>query len=207
RVSLARALVMEPGVLLFDEPLSNLDAKLRIHMRDEIRKIQQQVGITSIYVTHDQAEAMGLADKVIIMKEGRIQQAGSPIEVYQNPVNEFVANFIGRANIFTGKLVYKTDSKCTIDVYGVRYEVPQKVTHNIGDEIKIVARPESIIISKDDFKGKVTKSMFMGAYHEYEVMFQDLKVEISVSNPRGKKSYALDSELDFSLDVESIHIL
>lgn len=86
RVSLARALVMEPGVLLFDEPLSNLDAKLRIHMRDEIRKIQQQVGITSIYVTHDQAEAMGLADKIIIMKDGRIQQAGSPIEIYQNPV-------------------------------------------------------------------------------------------------------------------------
>ena len=152
RVSLARALVMEPGVLLFDEPLSNLDAKLRIHMRDEIRKIQQQVGITSIYVTHDQAEAMGLADKIIIMKDGRIQQAGSPIEIYQNPVNEFVANFIGRANIFTGELVYKTDNKCTIDICGVRYEVPQKVTHNIGDEIKIVARPESIIISKNDFK-------------------------------------------------------
>lgn len=207
RVSLARALVMEPGVLLFDEPLSNLDAKLRIHMRDEIRKIQQQVGITSIYVTHDQAEAMGLADKVIIMKEGRIQQAGSPIEIYQNPVNEFVANFIGRANIFTGKLVYKTDNKCTIDIYGVRYEVQQKVTHSIGDEIKIVARPESIIISKDDFKGRVTKSMFMGAYYEYEVMFEDLKIEISVSNPKGKKTYALDSELDFSLDVDSIHIL
>lgn len=207
RVSLARALVMEPGVLLFDEPLSNLDAKLRIHMRDEIRKIQQQVGITSIYVTHDQSEAMGLADKVIIMKDGCIQQAGSPIEVYQNPVNEFVANFIGRANIFKGKLIFKSENKCTIDIHGVRYDVAQKVEHNIGDELDIVVRPESILISKNDFKGKVVKSMFMGAYHEYEVMFGDLKVEISVSNPRGKKSYPLGSELDFALDVDSIHIL
>ena len=207
RVSLARALVMEPGVLLFDEPLSNLDAKLRVHMRDEIRKIQQQVGITSIYVTHDQSEAMGLADKVIIMKDGKIQQEGSPIEVYQNPINEFVANFIGKANIFTGQLLYKTENKCTIDIHGVRYEVPQKVEHNIGDEIKIVVRPESIITSKEDFKGKVIKSMFMGAYHEYEVMFKEMKIEIIVSNPKGKRTYELGGELDFSLDVESIHIL
>ena len=96
---------MESGVLLFDEPLSNLDAKLRIHMRDEIRKIQKQVGISSIYVTHDQEEAMGLADKVVIMKDGEIQQVGAPREIYQKPVNEFVAQFIGRANILDGKII------------------------------------------------------------------------------------------------------
>lgn len=207
RVSLARALVMEPGVLLFDEPLSNLDAKLRLHMRDEIRKIQQEVFITSIYVTHDQAEAMGLADRVIIMKDGKMEQAGSPIEVYQHPANEFVANFIGRANIFSGKLIEKNNSSCVIDINGVKYEVAQKIQHNVGDDIKIVVRPESIIVGQDHFKGKVTKSMFMGAYHEYEVTFGDMTVEISVSNPRSKKSYKIGDELDFALDKDSIHIL
>ncbi|MBR8701431.1 Spermidine/putrescine import ATP-binding protein PotA [Fusobacterium sp. DD29] len=207
RVSLARALVMEPGVLLFDEPLSNLDAKLRLHMRDEIRKIQQEVFITSIYVTHDQAEAMGLADRVIIMKDGKMEQAGSPIEIYQHPVNEFVANFIGRANIFNGKLIEKNDFSCVIDINGVTYDIEQKVAHNVGDNIKIVVRPESIIVGENDFKGKVTKSMFMGAYHEYEITFGDMTVEISVSNPKGKKNYKLGDELTFSLDKNSIHIL
>ncbi|MDR3258363.1 MAG: ABC transporter ATP-binding protein [Fusobacteriaceae bacterium] len=207
RVSLARALVMEPGVLLFDEPLSNLDAKLRIHMRDEIKKIQMKVGITSIYVTHDQAEAMGLADIVIIMKDGIVQQAGSPIEVYQKPRTEFVANFIGRANIFPGKVIDKKGDITTVEIFENKFDIPQKISKAIGDNVDIVARPESIIISKDVFRGKVTKSMFMGAYHEYEAMIGDFKVEISVSNPRGKKSYSIDSTIDFSIDVDSVHIL
>ena len=98
RVALARALVMEPAVLLFDEPLSNLDAKLRVYMRKEIRKIQQRIGITSVYVTHDQAEAMSLSDKIIIMNKGHIEQVGTPHEVYQHPASRFVADFIGSAN-------------------------------------------------------------------------------------------------------------
>ncbi|MFK4784737.1 ABC transporter ATP-binding protein [Fusobacterium sp. MFO224] len=207
RVSLARALVMEPGVLLFDEPLSNLDAKLRIHMRDEIKKIQMQVGITSIYVTHDQAEAMGLADIVVIMKEGEIQQVGSPIDVYQKPKNTFVANFIGRANIFKGKITAKTDEKCEVEILGVKFEVLQSIKKEVGEEVEVVARPEGIIISKEGFKGKVTKSMFMGAYHEYEAMLGDFKVEISVSNPRNKKHYPVDSEIDFTLEQDSLHII
>ncbi len=116
RVSLARALVMEPGVLLFDEPLSNLDAKLRIHMREEIRKIQKEVGITSLYVTHDQSEAMGLSDKVVIMKDGVIQQIGSPREIYQKPANAFVAGFIGKANVLEGTVKESKDN-----VYKNRY--------------------------------------------------------------------------------------
>jgi len=207
RVSLARALVMEPGVLLFDEPLSNLDAKLRIHMRDEIKKIQMQVGITSIYVTHDQAEAMGLADTVVIMKDGKIQQVGSPIEVYQNPINTFVANFIGRANIFKGKIISKSEKECEVDILGVKFKISQNVKKDVGEEVQVVARPEGIVISKEGYKGKVTKSMFMGAYHEYEAMLGDLKIEISVSNPRNKKNYPLDSEIDFTLEEDSLHII
>ena len=107
RVALARALVIEPSVLLFDEPLSNLDAKLRVSMRTEIRRIQQEVGITAIYVTHDQSEAMALSDKIIIMSKGVVAQMGTPQEIYYHPVNEFVADFIGEANFLKGKMTAK----------------------------------------------------------------------------------------------------
>ena len=107
RVALARALVLEPGVLLFDEPLSNLDAKLRVEMRNEIRRIQQQAGITAIYVTHDQSEAMALSDNIIVMKKGVIDQVGDPHTVYYHPVDEFVADFIGESNFLRGALAEK----------------------------------------------------------------------------------------------------
>ena len=109
RVALARALVLEPGVLLFDEPLSNLDAKLRVSMRTEIRLIQQATGITAIYVTHDQSEAMALSDSIIIMNKGVVAQIGSPQEIYYHPNSEFVADFIGEANFLKGKCVALED--------------------------------------------------------------------------------------------------
>ncbi|MEN6599218.1 MAG: ABC transporter ATP-binding protein, partial [Rectinema sp.] len=98
RIALARAIVIEPSVLLFDEPLSNLDAKLREYMRDELRKLQKRLGITSLYVTHDQSEAMAISDRVVIMKEGRIRQVGTPREIYAFPQSRFVADFMGKAN-------------------------------------------------------------------------------------------------------------
>src|SRR5687768_6391398 len=115
RVALARAMAIEPRVLLFDEPLSNLDAKLRVALRTEIRRIQQQLGITSIYVTHDQSEAMALSDLVVVMNAGRIEQAGPPDEVYRRPATRFVADFIGRANFVEG-LVERADGTGTVDV-------------------------------------------------------------------------------------------
>ena len=110
RVALARALVLEPGVLLFDEPLSNLDAKLRVSMRTEIRRIQQEAGITAVYVTHDQSEAMAISDKIIIMEKGIVAQMGSPQEIYYHPKSEFVADFIGEANFLKGPLKSKNGS-------------------------------------------------------------------------------------------------
>ncbi|MDR0389368.1 MAG: ABC transporter ATP-binding protein, partial [Spirochaetaceae bacterium] len=102
RVALARAIVIEPMVLLFDEPLSNLDAKLRVHMRDELRSLQKRLGITSLYVTHDQSEAMAISDRVVIMKDGDLMQIGTPKDIYEYPANKFVANFIGTANFISG---------------------------------------------------------------------------------------------------------
>ena len=115
RVALARALVIEPSVLLFDEPLSNLDAKLRVTMRTEIRRIQQEVGITAIYVTHDQSEAMALSDNIIIMSKGVVAQMGTPQEIYYHPVNEFVADFIGEANFLKGPMTGRDGDFVTLD--------------------------------------------------------------------------------------------
>ncbi len=207
RVSLARALIMESGVLLFDEPLSNLDAKLRIHMRDEIRKIQKQVGISSIYVTHDQEEAMGLSDKIVIMKDGAIQQVGSPREIYQKPVNEFVAQFIGRANIVEGKIVGENDGTVQLDVHGVVYETEKTTGHSVGDAVKFMIRPESFLIGGGDFRVPVTKSVFMGSHHEYEVELMGKVFEISENNPMRKEVVDVGEELSFSMDPNSIHIL
>ncbi|MBN2658429.1 MAG: ABC transporter ATP-binding protein [Spirochaetales bacterium] len=207
RVSLARALIMESGVLLFDEPLSNLDAKLRLHMRDEIRKIQKQVGISTIYVTHDQEEAMGLSDKIVIMKDGMIQQMGSPREIYQKPVNEFVAQFIGRANILDGTIAEEKEGTVILDVHGVRYETEKTTGHIEGDKVKFMIRPESFIIGGKDFKAEVTKSVFMGSHHEYEVSLFGKTFEISENNPMRKITADTGEQLFFSMDPNSIHIL
>ena len=173
RVALARALVMEPAVLLFDEPLSNLDAKLRVYMRTEIRKIQQRIGITSVYVTHDQSEAMALSDKVIIMNGGKIEQVGSPTEIYQYPASHFVADFIGSANFVPARVKSvssqgtKLESKAgpgmeigtaVVEMFG--QEFTAKCIQGelaAGDTVEVVIRPEAIELADDgDVKAEVT---------------------------------------------------
>lgn len=207
RVSLARALIMNSDVLLFDEPLSNLDAKLRLHMRDEIRKLQKEIGITSIYVTHDQSEAMALADKIVIMKNGIIMQAGSPKEIYQKPNSSFVAKFIGRANILKSKIVNKTNNTTTINLLGVDYIIDENVKYEIDDDIEVVIRPESILFDGKNHKLQVIKSVFMGENHEYEVKYNDEIIEIILNNPNGKNISNIGEYLEFSFDKNSIHIL
>ncbi|SCZ01838.1 ABC transporter ATP-binding protein [Alkaliphilus peptidifermentans] len=207
RVSLARALVMEPGVLLFDEPLSNLDAKLRIHMRDEIRKIQQKVGITSIYVTHDQEEAMALSDRVVIMNAGIIEQEGTPQEIYQRPVNEFVANFIGRANILDGEIVGIDEGEVIVNIHGVGFTVKVYKKFDVGQRVRVVIRPEGVLVGKKDFTVKVDKSVFMGQNHEYGVDFFGSNLEISENNPTGKTIYKIGQQMGIGFDQQALHIL
>lgn len=207
RVSLARALVMEPGVLLFDEPLSNLDAKLRVHMRDEIRKIQKEVGITSLYVTHDQSEAMGLSDKVVIMKDGLIEQVGTPRDIYQKPANIFVAGFIGKANIVKGLIKGKDEQGYLVEVMNTTYLVTSNKDYLINDSVEMVVRPESIIVGKKDFETVVTKSVFMGENHEYEVKWYGQTLQISDSNPFGKHIYDVGDKMSIGFDTLALHIL
>lgn len=141
RVALARALVIMPDVLLMDEPLSNLDAKLRLEMRQVIRDIQKEVGITTIYVTHDQEEAMAISDRIAVMNLGEIQQIGKPQEIYHRPANEFVASFIGRTNIIMGD--------CNVNEIQVLNHKFKLDTLNYNGSVKVSIRPEEFIITED----------------------------------------------------------
>ncbi|WP_096185601.1 ABC transporter ATP-binding protein [Evansella halocellulosilytica] len=170
RVALARAVVTEPKVLLFDEPLSNLDAKLRVYMREELRKLQQRLNITSLYVTHDQTEAMAISDKVVIMNDGKIEQVGSPIEIYTKPNNQFVANFMGKANFLEGTLEKVDPLNVTFAFDGYSIEVENDNNEEVGNKVHCVVRPEFWIISNDGkYEGNVLRTTYFGSFVEYEV--------------------------------------
>lgn len=167
RVALARAIVIRPDVLLMDEPLSNLDAKLRVDMRTVIRDIQKEVGITTVYVTHDQEEAMSISDRIAVMKDGDILHLGTPRNIYQRPASLFVATFIGRTNILKGFLTMGDQS--TIEVDGVF----KKAIHHIRDHTKsqsvqVSIRPEEMSITQNgDFEATILSEMFLGINTHY----------------------------------------
>ncbi len=208
RVALARALVIEPSVLLFDEPLSNLDAKLRVQMRTEIRRIQQEVGITAIYVTHDQSEAMAISDKIIIMNKGVVAQIGSPYDIYYHPVNEFVADFIGEANFLRGKVVYSNEKQITAHIEGTDVILPNEKGLNAGDSCTIVLRPEAAILKESGgLKCRVVLSCFMGSYQNYHVMVGDTLVKLEEHNPKNKHIFKVGETCCLVFDPDSVHVL
>lgn len=210
RVALARALVMEPGVMLFDEPLSNLDAKLRVYMRMEIRKIQQRLGLTSVYVTHDQAEAMSLSDKVIVMSNGKIEQIGTPQEIYQRPETEFVADFIGVANFIEGTVLSFDDKYVEVELLNNVEKVlaNKKVSYRIGDTVKLVTRPESIVFkSEGKYEAKILVSTFMGNVQDYVIKSNQYEMFVEQTNPIGKIVYSEGDIVKFDFEPNSIHIV
>lgn len=151
RVAMGRAIVRHPKVFLFDEPLSNLDAKLRTQMRAEIRRLHNRLGVTSIYVTHDQVEAMTLADRIVVMNEGRIEQVGTPMELFMNPANIFVASFLGSPPMNQMKGVITSKG---VDIGGVTITVEGRVGDHIGREVILGIRPEHVTLTKE--KGSTT---------------------------------------------------
>ena len=208
RVALARALVIEPSVLLFDEPLSNLDAKLRVTMRTEIRKIQQKVGITAIYVTHDQSEAMSISDKIIIMSKGKVEQIGTPREIYYHPKSRFVADFIGEANLLKAKVKSVNGEKAVIDVIGEEIEVNNYGEKAAGEEASLVLRPEAVVLSeKGLLEGTVTLSTFMGSYQYYQVMVGDMEIQITDYNPVNRRIYEVGEKAYLDFDPHGVYIL
>ncbi|MEU8256701.1 ABC transporter ATP-binding protein [Micromonospora inaquosa] len=169
RVALARALVIRPRTLLLDEPLSNLDAKLREETRTEIRRIQRESGITSLYVTHDQAEAMAMSDRIAVMQSGRVQQVGTPHEVYYTPANAFVARFIGRSNVLSLPVVSARETRVEVRLPGgATLDVGAAVGHRLaeGDTALVSARPEHITIAGPDeesaLRGRISHIEFTG---------------------------------------------
>ena len=208
RVALARALVLEPGVLLFDEPLSNLDAKLRVTMRTEIRRIQQEAGITAIYVTHDQSEAMALSDKIIIMEKGVVAQIGTPQEIYYHPKNAFVADFIGDANFLKGKMVRHEGNKGIVKINEAEVKVADASNVADGSDTTIVLRPESTLLKDAGyFPVDVVVSSFMGAYQLYHVMLGDTKLIIHEYNPKDKKIYKAGEKAYIDFEAGSAHCI
>ena len=208
RVAVARALALESEILLFDEPLSNLDAKLRVTMRTEIRKIQQKVGITAIYVTHDQSEAMSISDKIIIMSKGKVEQIGTPREIYYHPKSRFVADFIGEANFLKATVKSVNGEKAVIDVIGEEIEVNNYGEKAAGDEASLVLRPEAVVLSeKGLLEGTVTLSTFMGSYQYYQAMVGDMEIQITDYNPVNRRIYEVGEKAYLDFDPHGVYIL
>jgi iron(III) transport system ATP-binding protein len=208
RVALARALVLEPGVLLFDEPLSNLDAKLRVTMRTEIRRIQQEAGITAIYVTHDQSEAMALSDQIIIMEKGVVAQIGTPQEIYYHPKSEFVADFIGEANFLKGKLLRADGDSAVMSLAGQEIQVSGGEGLSAGRECTLVLRPEAASLAEaGQLPCEVVLSCFMGSYQNYHVMVGDTLVKITDFNPKSKKIYQVGDSAWVKFGADDVHVL
>ena len=167
RVALARAFVIEPSVLLMDEPLSNLDAKLRVQMRSVIKKLQRKLGITTIYVTHDQEEALAISDRIAVMKDGVIMQCGSPREIYAKPQNPFVAGFIGVSNFLDCTVA--AGGEVTVEDLTIKVPVKKDYT----GPAKLSARPEQLFFTDSGLPGEILFSTFLGDFVEYEVKLAD----------------------------------
>lgn len=200
RVAIARALVNEPKVLLLDEPLGALDMKLRKGMQIELKKIQQKLGITFIFVTHDQEEALTMSDTIVVMNKGKIQQMGSPEDIYNEPANSFVAKFIGESNIVDGTML--DDFK--VEFGGRIFDCVDKGFEK-NEAIEVVIRPEDFEMVKYEegmLKGTVTSVIFKGVHYEIEV-----KDENHTWILHNTKHAEIGSKIGLSLDAESIHIM
>lgn len=197
RVAIARALVNEPEIILFDEPLGALDLKLRKRMQQELKNIQQEVGITFIYVTHDQEEALSMSDKIAVMNKGNIEQYGTPQHIYEEPVNAFVANFLGDSNIFPGKMVdkYKVrflnhDFRCVDDIRS-------------GREVDIMLRPEYLYLTDDaNIRGEVVNTMFKGNYYDITVAGADFKIHVHHPDNVG-----IGTNVAVDIEPDAIHVM
>ena len=195
RVALARALIVEPAVLLLDEPLSNLDALLRESMRVEIRRLQRSLGITAVYVTHDRTEAMSLSDRIVVMNKGRIVQTGTPRDIYRDPENAFVAEFVGKVAFFPAEVreVRQGEGLCAVRVGELALEVPRYAPGlREGDRALVMCRPESMVLDEPGrgvVDGVVTTNVYLGNSVESFVRTERGEILVQVDNPDARRLY------------------
>lgn len=209
RIALARAIVIEPDVLLMDEPLSNLDAKLRIEMRSVIRDLQHKVGITTVYVTHDQEEAMAVSDRIAVMKDGVIQQCSTPRNIYHRPANLFVATFIGTSNILKGT-VSRGAAGDTLTLAGANIPL-----HNLSDalrqgttEVKVSVRPEDFVVCGENMgvAGTVRSITFLGTSTHYDIDLSDGSRIVIVQESREEDAFREGDRIHLTVKSEKINV-
>jgi spermidine/putrescine ABC transporter ATP-binding subunit len=212
RVALARAIVVKPKVLLLDEPLSNLDAKLRVSTRSEIRRLQKSLSISTIYVTHDQEEAMAISDRIVVMNHGDIIQIGTAEELYYNPKTEFVAKFIGKINIIPGTVASVANGSAEVKIGGVKYTI-NNITRNItsGEKVNVLLRPEAIELEEgtDDSKltGIVTERVFLGDRVDYSVELNGYRIQVNSYDSLNKKIFESKKRVEIVFDQNRMKIL
>ncbi len=217
RVAIARALVLHPTVLLLDEPLGALDLKLREHMKIELKKIQARIGTTFIYITHDQSEALVMSNKIAVMNQGKIQQIGTPDELYYEPVNSFVAQFVGENNRIEGEVVDVKGNYVEIMASGVKLVGKKGQDVVKGEKVNYFVRPEMIRIAIDEkdlgsfvnkLKGKVRSVIFEGQVTRYEVLSENgLSINVFVPNLSKSKMHKIGGEIFFSWEKDNAIVL
>lgn len=212
RVALARALVLKPSLILFDEPLSNLDAKLRMQTRTEIKRVQQLLGITAIYVTHDQSEALSMSDRIVVMSDGRIMQEGSPEDIYNSPATPFVSDFIGNANFIETTAEEVSAEGVQVKIQNETFLVPQHRCDDgvsKGDEILLSIKPEAIEVNTETSgcTGRVDVSSFIGATTEYKIEFDDSYLTVVHPNMSPKvQVYRMNDEVFLHFNSEFFRV-
>lgn len=203
RVALARAIVIEPDVLLMDEPLSNLDAKLRVDLREEIRRIQKEIGITTVYVTHDQEEAMAVSDRIAVMKDGVIEQCDKPRKIYHKPNNMFVASFIGTNNVLSGN--YDADNKEIIIDSG------EKFSYDLGNQpsqrVKLSIRPEDFRLDPNgDVEVKINDEVFLGSTMHYNVELKDKTLLNIMEESKFEEISRVNTDTKLRINLDKINV-
>lgn len=199
RVAIARAIVNEPQVLLLDEPLSALDHKMRKDMQLELKEMHKRLGITFIYVTHDQEEALSMSDTVVVMKDGAIEQIGTPEDIYNEPINAYVADFIGESNIYNATMVGEREVRFLSAVFPCIDDFPK------NEKVDVVVRPEDVIIKKADkgrVNGKISSKVFKGEMYQYVILIG--KIEVLA---RDTKNWPLGEEVSINVDPENIQVM
>ncbi|MBI2000994.1 MAG: ABC transporter ATP-binding protein [candidate division NC10 bacterium] len=212
RVALARAIVIRPRVLLFDEPLSNLDAKLRVHMRGELRELQQRLHITAVYVTHDQEEAMAISDRIAVMHQGQIVQEGTAEDLYRRPDSEFVAQFIGRTNLLSGRVQSAGLGGIELEVAGRHLRLSGDAARVTGGQIvRLVVRPEVIELrpadSGDGIPGTIASRTFLGEKAEYQVRVGADLLQVTSYNPVQRGLFSVGQPVTLHFPAEGIQLL